>query len=409
MGSPRFHNIAPGQLLSPGEVEATTGVTVRTLQHYDKIGLLSPGRTGEGVANNRKQYTPADIDKLGVIVILKEYGFTLGQIKEIVNEEEDRIFSVLEAQLENLRQRARQLNDLVLFVKFASMADPGIFNALTCGPEELDDFADVFRGTVRYQRVLDKVESWSGEQRAERLEELRPLIRKYVAVNDGEGFRGIVPVIDELGAWWNERICPLGECGYLGFWAILEDSATLASMVEELGGEWVPASLQMMSFYLWAMRVLTDNAELLHQVATAHDEDALRAVDEGIVLARRLLAVMGAGVAKPEAAVLGVSAAESSDLGGGPPLDRWSLPYVRSMLGYLKIIVDDCELMRYLDPLERVEAKSEELEKARLVMEFVEKVRLPDKVRGKDVPLRSCFAVTPQQDEPPAQTTLNSD
>src|SRR5918992_742885 len=43
-----------------GEVAALAGVTVRTLHHYDRIGLLSPsGRTSSGY----RQYAPADLGR----------------------------------------------------------------------------------------------------------------------------------------------------------------------------------------------------------------------------------------------------------------------------------------------------------------------------------------------------------
>src|SRR5688572_9531322 len=46
--------------MNVGEVAALAGVTVRTLHHYDRIGLLSPsGRTSSGY----RQYGPADLDR----------------------------------------------------------------------------------------------------------------------------------------------------------------------------------------------------------------------------------------------------------------------------------------------------------------------------------------------------------
>ena len=66
-----------GRLMTAGEVARLTDVSARTLQHYDDIGLLCPRRSGEGVANNRKLYDEGDIDRLGRIIALKEYGLTL--------------------------------------------------------------------------------------------------------------------------------------------------------------------------------------------------------------------------------------------------------------------------------------------------------------------------------------------
>src|SRR3712207_7801524 len=52
-----------------GEVAALAGVTVRTLHHYDRIGLLSPsGRTAAGY----RRYAPADLDRLHRVLVYRE-------------------------------------------------------------------------------------------------------------------------------------------------------------------------------------------------------------------------------------------------------------------------------------------------------------------------------------------------
>ena len=55
------------------------GVTVRTLQHYDKEGLLSPSAMSEG---GRRLYTDKDIIKLHQILSLKHLGFSLDDIRD---------------------------------------------------------------------------------------------------------------------------------------------------------------------------------------------------------------------------------------------------------------------------------------------------------------------------------------
>ena len=57
---------------SVGELAKATGLTVRTLQHYDNIGLLpTSGRTEGG----RRYYTKRDVVRLTQITIYKSIGF----------------------------------------------------------------------------------------------------------------------------------------------------------------------------------------------------------------------------------------------------------------------------------------------------------------------------------------------
>lgn len=65
--------------ISTGEAAKISGLTIRTLQHYDNIGLLPASRrTGGG----RRYYTERDIVKLEHIVFYRGLGFSLEQIKE---------------------------------------------------------------------------------------------------------------------------------------------------------------------------------------------------------------------------------------------------------------------------------------------------------------------------------------
>jgi DNA-binding transcriptional MerR regulator len=65
-----------------GEVAALADVTVRTLHHYDRIGLLSPsGRTGSGY----RQYAAGDLDRLHQVLLYRELGFPLEEIATVLD------------------------------------------------------------------------------------------------------------------------------------------------------------------------------------------------------------------------------------------------------------------------------------------------------------------------------------
>ena len=54
------------------------GVTVRTLHHYDRLGLLKPHRNGSGY----RLYRESDLERLEQIVALKFLGLPLKDIRE---------------------------------------------------------------------------------------------------------------------------------------------------------------------------------------------------------------------------------------------------------------------------------------------------------------------------------------
>jgi MerR family transcriptional regulator, thiopeptide resistance regulator len=66
-----------------GEVSEMTGVTVRTLHHYDEIGLLAPsGRSEAGY----RLYAYADLARLQEILIWRALGFPLGEIQSMLDD-----------------------------------------------------------------------------------------------------------------------------------------------------------------------------------------------------------------------------------------------------------------------------------------------------------------------------------
>ena len=72
--------------MNVGEVAALAGVTVRTLHHYDRIGLLSPsGRSAAGY----RLYAPDDLDRLHQVLLYRELGFSLEDVAALLDDDTD--------------------------------------------------------------------------------------------------------------------------------------------------------------------------------------------------------------------------------------------------------------------------------------------------------------------------------
>ncbi len=65
-----------------GEFAALTGVSVRTLHHYDRIGLLRPSGYSEG---GHRLYGPEDVRRLKFIRHARELGFGIEEIRELLH------------------------------------------------------------------------------------------------------------------------------------------------------------------------------------------------------------------------------------------------------------------------------------------------------------------------------------
>src|SRR5690625_2830493 len=68
---------------STQEVVKATGITSRTLRHYDRIGLLPPSRTGYG---GQRFYDRGGLLRLQQILVLRELGLGLAGIGRVLDE-----------------------------------------------------------------------------------------------------------------------------------------------------------------------------------------------------------------------------------------------------------------------------------------------------------------------------------
>jgi len=100
----------PEGFMTVGEVAKKMNTTVRTLQYYDKEGLLSPSAESEG---GRRLYTDKDVIKLHQILSMKYLGFSLGDIKNrlIALDTPQDVASMLTEHAAAIREKVETLRD----------------------------------------------------------------------------------------------------------------------------------------------------------------------------------------------------------------------------------------------------------------------------------------------------------
>lgn len=92
------------------EVSNLTGVSVRTLHYYDEIGLLKPSEVNE---SGYRMYDDSSIDILRNILLFKEIGFSLNDIKKIIHDPNFDRKSLLKRHKKLLIMKRNQINDLI--------------------------------------------------------------------------------------------------------------------------------------------------------------------------------------------------------------------------------------------------------------------------------------------------------
>src|SRR5437588_10486045 len=97
---------AEDKLFQAREFAELTGVTVRTLHHYDRLGLLKPSRYSHA---GYRLYREGDVARLEHIVALKFIGFSLNEIVKILKRDSIDLATTLRRQREAIEEKRRQL------------------------------------------------------------------------------------------------------------------------------------------------------------------------------------------------------------------------------------------------------------------------------------------------------------
>ncbi|MEV4376956.1 MerR family transcriptional regulator [Streptosporangium sp. NPDC049644] len=89
---------------SIADVARMSGVTSRTLRHYDEIGLLAPAYIG---SNGHRYYEQAELLRLQQILLMRELGLGLREIAAVLERQVDQVAALREHQHRLLAERDR--------------------------------------------------------------------------------------------------------------------------------------------------------------------------------------------------------------------------------------------------------------------------------------------------------------
>ncbi len=126
----------PTGYMTVGQVARKMDVTVRTLQHYDREGLLSPTAISAG---GRRLYTDKDIVLLHQILAMRHLGFSLKDIKDRLPKLEtpEQVACALEEQAGEIEQKIRSLSQALQEIQALRQ------EVLQMGKVDFEKYADI--------------------------------------------------------------------------------------------------------------------------------------------------------------------------------------------------------------------------------------------------------------------------
>lgn len=188
-----------GELLyRPNEFAELAGVTVRTLHHYDRIGLLKPsGYTSAGY----RLYRKLDLVRLQQVVTLKFIGLSLKQIKDLLDRNSFDLATALRQQREIIAEKRRHLDQAIKAIETAqqvigSSKDP-----------DWEAFRKIIE-VINMQNNMDWTNKYYTEEARQKLGERRLTISPDVVVQAQRDWASLIAEVENAVA---EGIQPTSE------------------------------------------------------------------------------------------------------------------------------------------------------------------------------------------------------
>lgn len=147
------------------EVSKIAGVSIRTLQYYDKIGLLHPsGHT----ASRYRLYDDTDMKKLQQILLFRELEFPLKDIRKIMESPDFDQSKALEQQIALLTLKKEHVENLIELARGIKAIGVGKMDFSAFDTSKIDEYAAQAKAswgkTPEYREFTEKAKGRTKEQ-----------------------------------------------------------------------------------------------------------------------------------------------------------------------------------------------------------------------------------------------------
>lgn len=172
-------------MMTVNEVSKLAGVSIRTLQYYDKIGLLKPARYTE---SGYRLYDDTGLERLQQILLFRELEFPLKEIKEIITGSNFDKVRALDQQIELLTLKKEHLENLIDFARKLKTKGADIMDFSAYDTSKIDEYAkkakEEWGDTPQYKEYEKKSASRSKEDEANMMKGLLNVFAEFGKIKD---------------------------------------------------------------------------------------------------------------------------------------------------------------------------------------------------------------------------------
>ena len=178
-------------MMTVNEVSRLTGVSIRTLQYYDRIGLLSPAAYTDA---GYRLYDDASLEKLQQILLFRELEFSLSEIKEIVTRPDFDRAKALEQQIQLLTLKKEHIENLIGLAKGLETTGVKTLAFDAFDTKKLDEYAAQAKAswgaTPAYKEYEEKSKGRSKEDERGISTQMMDIVAEFGAIRDTDPASG---------------------------------------------------------------------------------------------------------------------------------------------------------------------------------------------------------------------------
>lgn len=151
-------------MITVKEMSRLSGVSIRTLHHYDSIGLLKPTGTTE---SGYRLYDESCLERLQHILLFRELEFSLKEIETILDSPDFDRITALEQQISLLTLKKEHIENLIDLARGIKMTGVRNLDFTAFDTKKIDEYAaqakTMWGKTEAFREFTEKNKNWSHE------------------------------------------------------------------------------------------------------------------------------------------------------------------------------------------------------------------------------------------------------
>ncbi|MCR4728221.1 MAG: MerR family transcriptional regulator [Lachnospiraceae bacterium] len=226
-------------MMTVNEVSKLAGVSIRTLQYYDKIGLLKPAEyTGSGY----RLYDDAALERLQQILLFRELEFPLKDIKNIVTGSGFDRKKALEQQIELLELRKEHIENLIAMCRGLKTRGVRHLDFTAFDSSKLDEYAkrakEKWGTTEEYKEFAEKNKNRSKQDEKGVMADFMKVFEEFGTMKDKEpAAKEVQEQVKKLKAFITDHFYKCSDEVLFGLGKMYAAGGEFTENIDKMGGE----------------------------------------------------------------------------------------------------------------------------------------------------------------------------